>query len=424
MPSLKELVNTLRDLETYLTGSLLPFWITRSPDDEYGGFLTYFDRRGQPTGETTKTFLMQNRMLYTLSSAHRFGYGAGRCAELAEQGARFIARHYWDAQHDGWYWIADRAGVPMVMDKIGYGQCFAIYAFSEYTLATGDPLGKDYALRTYDAICRHMLDTRHGGYLELMTQDWQPFPPGSSGGDRKSLDVHMHIMEALTSLYALTNSSTHRRRLLEVIDLILARMLHPELGLGYIQFTHDFKPLRRIIFTTEWGRDARSSSGAAPLDQTSPGHNIEFAWLLLHAADTLGIPRAQYADVLMRQCDHCIAFGLDHEFGGVYADVPMNHPTKHTDKQFWQQAEALIGFLDAYALLGAEKYWLAFKNVLDFVFNKLVVSEAGGEWFERVDRYGNPIDDALGHAWKISYHTVRSMVQCIERLRALIRLGQ
>ena len=52
----------------------------------------------------------------------------------------------------------------------------------------------------------------------------------------------------------------------------------------------------------------------------------------------------------------------------------------------------------------------------DFGF---VTLEAGGEWYERVDRAGKPVDDTLGHAWKISYHTVRSMIQTVKRLRML-----
>ncbi len=92
---------------SYLTDVLLPFWIARSPDPEYGGFLTYFDRDGRPTGETSKTFLMQIRMLYTMSAAHRAGYGGGRCAELAKMGASFILDHYWDGKHGGWIWRSD-----------------------------------------------------------------------------------------------------------------------------------------------------------------------------------------------------------------------------------------------------------------------------------------------------------------------------
>jgi mannobiose 2-epimerase len=278
------------------------------------------------------------------------------------------------------------------------------------------------ARRSYQAVCENMADTRHGGYLELLRRDWQPLPPGELGGDRKSLDVHMHMMEALTSLYQMTGLPVHRRRLLEVIDLIITRMLHTETGLGYIHFTYDFQPLRRIIFTTEWGRDARPPGNEpSPLDQTSPGHNVEFAWLLLHAADILGFSRQQYAGVIRPLFDHCLEFGLDPEYGGVYADVPMAGPATLTDKQFWQQAEVLIGMLDAFLLFGEEKYWLAFRNVCDFVFDKLVVIEAGGEWMERVDRIGRPIDDSLGHAWKINYHTVRSMVQSIRRLQIILQ---
>jgi mannobiose 2-epimerase len=419
MPARNEIQQAVDHLESYLTGALLPFWMDNAPDAGCGGVLSYFDRYGKPTGETDKPFLMQARMLFTMSSVHRAGYGGGRCAELAQAGARFISQHYWDTAYDGWFWIANRKGEPTILDKVGYGHCFGIYAFSEYFLATGDPLGKEMALRSYDAVCRHMTDTRHGGYLELLSRDWRPGPGGRYGGDRKSLDVHMHMMEALTTLYEMTGLPSHRRRLEEVINLILTRMLHPQTGLGYMQFTYDFQPLPRIIFATEWGRDARPPEGAAPLDQTSPGHNVELAWLLLHAADILGVPRAQYADVLRRQCDHCVEFGIDPEYGGVYADVPMTRPTTHTEKQFWQQAEVLIGMLDAYKLLGEEKYWLAFRNVYDFLFSKMVVMEAGGEWLERLDRFGAPLDPVLGHAWKINYHSVRSMVQSIQRLKEL-----
>jgi mannose/cellobiose epimerase-like protein (N-acyl-D-glucosamine 2-epimerase family) len=47
-----------------------------------------------------------------------------------------------------------------------------------------------------------------------------------------------------------------------------------------------------------------------------------------------------------------------------------------------------------------------------------------GEWYERVNRAGEPLDDALGHGWKSGYHTVRSMVQCIRRLRSMAGGGK
>jgi mannose/cellobiose epimerase-like protein (N-acyl-D-glucosamine 2-epimerase family) len=421
MPTNIELVSIQRKVSDYLTDLLLPFWIEQSPDNEFGGFLTHFDQRGQPTGETTKSFLSQIRMVFTMASAHRAGYGDGRCGELANMGADFILRHYWDEEHDGWYWIADREGQITDDSKVGYGHCFGVYAFSEYFLATGDERGRAAALNSFDAVCRHMADHQHGGYIELFRRDWTPVVGPTSGGDRKSLDVHMHMMEAFTTLFEMTGSASHRRHLLEVIDLIHARLLHPHNGLGIAQFSRDFSPLPAINFDATWGRDADPEAGQTgkPLDQTSPGHNVEFAWLLLHAADIAGVPREQYLETVRVMCDHCIEFGLDKEYGGVFADAFMTRPTDLTEKQFWQQGEVLIGMLDAYILFGNQKYWDAFVNVLDFTFDKFVAWDGGGEWYERVDRRGNILDGDLAHSWKISYHSVRSMIQTLVRLKKL-----
>jgi mannobiose 2-epimerase len=421
MPTKNEVAGVLKRAKTYLTQVLLPFWIENAPDPAGDGFLTHFDAAGARTGETTKTFLMQIRTLYTMASAHRAGYGGGACGELARQGAAFILDHYWDDAYDGWMWIADREGNPTCRDKVGYGQCFGVYAFSEYYLATGDERGREAALRSYDAICRHMIDVRHGGFVELFHRDWTPLSGGTSGGDRKSLDVHMHMMEAFTTLTEMTGSASHRRRLLDVIDLILTRMLHPDYGLGFAQFAYDFTPLPAINFDTTWGRDAEPEAGrrAKPLDQTSPGHNVELAWLLLHAADVLSIPRSRYAHVLRTMCDHCVAYGIDDAYGGVFADVPMDRTTSLTEKQFWQQAEVLIAMLDAYLVLNDTTYWRAFVNVFEFVFEHFVAMDAGGEWYERLDRQGHVLDGDLAHNWKINYHTVRSMIQTVQRLEAV-----
>jgi len=227
-------------------------------------------------------------------------------------------------------------------------------------------------------------------------------------------------MEALTSLYEMTGSASHRRRLLEMIDILIGKMLHPVHGTGYIQFTLDYQPLPAIMFAVDWGRDAQPEDGCArPLDYTSYGHNVEFAWLLLHAADVLGVGRSAYGEVVRKIFDHCVEYGIDRQYGGVLVEGPHDGPPTLFEKQFWQQAEVLVGMLDAVALFGDEKYWKAFRSVYDFVFDKFVHVAGGGEWFERVARDGTVVDDALGHAWKICYHTMRSMVQTVRRLRAL-----
>lgn len=419
-PSEQVLTEYIDKARTYLTDTLLPFWIRNSPDPDFGGFLTYFDSRGIATGETDKSFLSQIRMLFTMSSAHRAGYGDGECARLASDAAEFILKHYWDDEHGGWFWMTDRAGRPLDQSKVGYGHCFGVYAFAEYFLATGDPRGREASLRTYQAICENMIDTAHGGFIELMNRDWTPLPPGEYGGDRKSMDVHMHMMEAFTNLYEMTGHPTHRRRVLEAVDILRRHMIRNDSGVGFWQFKFDFTPLPAINFVTSWGRDAEpDESGGHPLNWTSYGHNVEFGWLLLHTARVLEIGESDFVDVHRKVCDQCVEFGIDHEYGGVYCEGPVAGKPTSTEKQFWQQGEIMVGMLDAYRLIGDERYWDAFEKVWRFLFDKIVCWDGGGEWYERVDRQGRPIDDALAHAWKINYHSVRSIIQVVRRLEAI-----
>ena len=80
----------------------------------------------------------------------------------------------------------------------------------------------------------------------------------------------------------------------------------------------------------------------------------------------------------------------------------------------------MIGRLDAWALFDDDRYLEGFRNVHDFVFDKLICWRGGGEWYLLVDRDGTPIWDELGTGWKICYHTVRGMVEVIRRLEAAI----
>ena len=417
-----EIAERLDRLDGYLKTKLLPFWIESSVDKQYGGFLTYFDRDGKATGETTKTLLCQERMVFTMASAHRAGLGEGRCLEIAQQGFEFMVDVYWDAEHGGWFWVADREGKVTDDSKIMYGQNFGIYTPSELALAGGGDRPREYALKTFAAIQSGATDTRHGGYYEMLERDWSPKPGGPWGGDRKSLDIHMHMMEALTNLYELTASPLHERKLRDVVAILLERMLDPATGCGIAQFALDFTPLGAIMFRSVWGSDRDNEGAARPLNNTSFGHNVELAWLLKHTADILGDPVDLYAEPIQKLYGHCVAYGIDPEHGGVYVEGPMDGPARDTQKEFWQQAEVLVGMLDACLLFGDRKYWGAFAATMDFVWDHMINHDVG-EWHALCDRDGTVLWPYLGHAWKISYHTVRSMIQCVKRLKALLDLS-
>ena len=416
----EEIKKYLKEAESHLVNELLPFWTSRMIDRENGGYITHFDEFGSDSGEDEKSLIAQSRSVYTLSSAHRSGYGEGELAEMAAHGVDFMIQKMWDKREGGFFWMMDRAGNVKMDQKILYGHSFAIYCLSEYTLATGDPRGREYAELSFDLIQKHCTDTLYGGYFEMFDRDWSLAGPGSKGGDRKTLDVHMHLMEAFTTLYECSQKEVHRRKLIEDIEILLQRMMHPEYKTGIPQFTADWKPAPQIKFDIVWGWDRYTGKGEKDNsgDNTCYGHNAEFAWLLRHALDILGIDQNRYLQFFASIFDHTIDHGIDAEYGGVFVEGAHSGGVYDREKEFWQQAEVMIGLLDACLLFENEKYWTAYKNVHAFVFNR-VINRNVGEWYPLLTRQGEPIWRHMGHSWKINYHSVRSMIQSVKRLEKL-----
>jgi mannobiose 2-epimerase len=334
-------------IEQYLENHLLPFWLERSLDREAGGFLTHFDRDGRPTGETDKSLISQMRLIFSFSHAYRHGYCDNTCLEAARHGVDFVRRAFRDPEHGGWYWMTSRDGKPVNDSKILYGQSFAIYALSEFALATHDEEATTLAAQTFDTIQRNATETSAGGYWEMFYRDWRRKPGGQWGGDRKTLDVHMHLMEAFTTLYELTGDPVHQRKCGESIRTIMSRMITPPHNIALAQFDVDWNPLPAILFKDVWGADRDVEADARPLDNTNYGHNVELAWLLHQALHILDQDVEPYRPVLKVLYDHAVRYGLDREWGGIFVEGPADGPAIQQLKEFWQQAEALVGFLDA-----------------------------------------------------------------------------
>jgi len=416
-----EILLLKEEAENHLLKELLPFWTKRFEDKANGGFITHFDEKGNDSGEDEKSLIAQTRCLYTISSAYRSGYGGNEFARLARHGADFLIDKMWDKEHGGFYWMMDRKGNVKIDKKIIYGHSFAIYSLSEYTLATGDMRGIEYAEKVFDLLQKYCVDTMYGGYWEMFQRDWTLCGPGSQGGDRKTLDVHMHLMEAYTALYECTGKEVHRRKLIEDIDLLINRFIHPEYKTGIPQFFKDWKVAPQIKFDIIWGWDRFSGDSLKKnaTDNTSYGHNTELAWLLIYALKILKISPDGYSDLLKTIFGHTAENGIDYEFGGVYVEGPHAGGVYDREKEFWQQAEVLIGMLDAVIMFRDERYWKAYKSVHRFVFDRMI-NKGVGEWYPLMTRQGKPIWTHMSHSWKVNYHTVRSMVQVIKRLNILL----
>ena len=437
----RAVIQIRQEIDSILRTKIIPFWLNRSVDEKFGGYLTSFDEAGNADGKTDKYIVTQCRMVWGFSHLLPYADPADRPAMLAaaKQGVKFLIDHFWDADHGGLVWHVAQDGTVLDGAKLVYGESFAIYALSEYYLQTGDQSALDYARQTFNLLQLYAADTLHGGYYENLEADWSRSPGGFSAGDRKSLDIHMHLMEAFTTLYQATHQEIHRRKLSEVVSLIRSHMVNPEAGYGFNQFDAAFRKLPAININRTWNAERETNETISePADTTSYGHNVELSWLMGLAYKVLDentdssqmvlddqsdsirandgtASRQTDRSVLKRLLDHSLRYGYDHEYGGVYRDGIADQKVLVTDKEWWQNFEALVGYLNGYRQYGDEAYWLAFVQTWRFVKDKFLNLEIG-ESRQLLDRRGAPIVANLGNPWKGIYHTGRALAECLDRL--------
>ena len=391
----ERLIRLRGELREELTQRILPYWLTRTVDKVNGGFIGSTGHDNRPVPAAPKGSILHSRILWTFSAAYRT-LGNEEYLTAASHAAAFIERRFCDNRYGGVYWMLDARGKVTDDRKHVYAQAFAIYALAEYHLATGNTRELDAAIKLFELVEHHAHDERHGGYEEAFTRNWVRLADvrlsDKDANERKSMNTHLHVLEAYTNLYRAWPDRRLRKRLYELVAIFLTRIVN-EKGGTLTQF-----------FDSDW--TPRSCA-------TSFGHDIEATWLLLEAADVLGDAavreRARTAGLVIARA--VMQRAVDED-GGLMYESRDDRITDH-DKHWWPQAEAVVGFVSAYEESGDEAFLQAAIKVWDFT-RRHVVDAEHGEWHERVDRQGNVYAADKTGPWKCPYHNTR---MCLEIMR-------
>jgi len=93
-------------------------------------------------------------------------------------------------------------------------------------------------------------------------------------------------------------------------------------------------------------------------------------------------------------------------------------------KHWWPQAEAVVGFLNAYQLTHERPFLEASAASWQFI-EHYIVDRRRGEWFWKVSRDGVPSSEKYKvDAWKDPYHNSRACLEAISRLSELEKEGK
>jgi mannobiose 2-epimerase len=228
-------------------------------------------------------------------------------------------------------------------------------------------------------------------------------PRNDSGGGflagYKSMNTHIHLLEAMTQLYEVWKDDSVKARLQELLAVVRDRIC-VEPGVMNLYFTNDWRPIP---------------------DHDSYGHDVETAYLMLEAEDVLGVPHDPKTERMARMLvDHALVFGWDEKLGGFYGEGTTFGKTEDKGKDWWVEMEGLNSLLLMHEMYGGktEVYFKAFQKQLDFIEKHQRDPEFHG-LYQRVGEDGKPLATDKGQNWKAAYHDGRALLNVSDRLKKL-----
>jgi len=412
MGPIREELKQYRDyFSKELHEDILPYWMKYGVEKNGHGFYGAVDLNGNPVLAANKTSVLNARILWTFSAAAIMDgnedYGA-----IADRAYRVVTEDFEDKEYGGYYMELSSDNKVANDIKHTYAQAFVIYALCKY-----------YELRPLDSVMHKISDffmlleektkdPLNTGYMESFTRDWHIYGENrmADNNEPKSMNTHLHVLEAWAALYKVWKDPMVEMRLTEMMDLFLDRIIRKTGHFG--------------IFFDEGFNEAASSKGIC-----SFGHDIEGSWLLWEAAEILGNKSIieKMRTMAVKMVDNIERVAVDKD-GGLFLESTRFGSHVKTNKHWWQQAETLVGFMNAFELTGNVKYWNTVKLSWNFIDTCLIDHERG-EWFTKLNRLGVPFlvepeDDPSPYyrndwkidPWKCPYHNGRSMMEMMKRI--------
>ena len=378
--------------------NILKFWADVTPDETYGGFYGKIDNNNRITPDAPKGSVLNARILWSFSAAYNCN-GEASSLEMANRAYNYITNHFIDKEDGGVYWSVDYKGEPLDTKKQVYAIAFTIYALSEFYIASKNEAAKQLAIDLFYLIAEKAYDPIKTGYFEAFTKQWEPIADlrlsAKDANEKKTMNTHLHVLEGYTNLYCIWPDKALKQH----IEILLVNFFDHFID----NETHHLV----LFFDEDWNQKS---------DTVSYGHDIEATWLLLEAAEAVG---NEVMIELVKKVSIAIADatfkGLDSDGGLWYEYEPADdHLIK--EKHWWVQAEAIVGFYNAWQISGDNKYLNAAIKGWDFVKDK-ILDKTNGEWFWGINEQGQimPGEDKAG-LWKCPYHNSRACIEIMKRI--------
>ena len=329
----KQLEKQYRD---ELLQNVIPFWLEKSQDKEYGGYFTCLDRQGN-VFDTDKFIWLQGREVWLFAMLYNRVEKRQEWLDCAIQGAEFLKKY----GHDGnlnWYFSLDRQGNPLVEPYNIFSYTFATMAFGQLSIATGNQEYADIAKRTFDIILSKQ-DNPKG--------KWSKAYPGTRS--LKNFALPMILCNLALEIEPLLDEAFIEKTMDTCIHEVMDVFLRPELGGIVVENVN----VDGSLSDTFEGR------------QLTPGHAIEAMWFIMDLGKRLNRP--ELIEKAVQTTLKMIDYGWDKQYGGIYYFMDRKgcppQQLEWDQKLWWVHIETLISLIKGYQLTGNKECLQWFEKV-------------------------------------------------------------
>jgi len=376
----KQLEKQYRD---ELLQNVIPFWLEKSQDKEYGGYFTCLDRQGN-VFDTDKFIWLQGREVWLFAMLYNRVEKRQEWLDCAIQGAEFLKKY----GHDGnlnWYFSLDRQGNPLVEPYNIFSYTFATMAFGQLSIATGNQEYADIAKRTFDIILSKQ-DNPKG--------KWSKAYPGTRS--LKNFALPMILCNLALEIEPLLDEAFIEKTMDICIHEVMDVFLRPELGGIVVENVNADGSLS----DTFEGR------------QLTPGHAIEAMWFIMDLGKRLNRP--ELIEKAVQTTLKMIDYGWDKQYGGIYYFMDRKgYPPQQLEwdqKLWWVHIETLISLIKGYQLTGNKECLQWFEKVHHYTWEHFK-DPKHREWWGYLNRQGEVLLDLKGGKWKGCFHVPRGLYQ-------------
>jgi N-acylglucosamine 2-epimerase len=365
-----------------LLDNVLPFWLEKSQDNEYGGYFTCLDRTGN-VFDTDKFVWLQGRQVWLFSMLYNMLEKNPEWLKCATQGGEFMKKY----GHDGnlnWYFSLTREGRPIIEPYNIFSYAFACMGFGQLSKATGNKEYGEIAKETFDMILSKA-DNPKG--------KWNKAYPGTR--NLKNFALPMILCNLSLEIEHLLEKEFMRKTIDTCINEVMNNFYRPELGIVVENITTDNK-----LSDSFEGR------------VLNPGHAIEATWFIMN----LGV-RLKKPDLIEKAVDigiKMVEYGWDKEYGVIFYFMDRKgHPVQQLEwdqKLWWVHVETLISMAKGYQLTGSKECLKWFGIIHDYTWTHFKDREYP-EWFGYLNRQGEVLLPLKGGKWKGCFHIPRGLYQ-------------